>query len=133
MANKFRNFRDCHNFSKKISVSWQSRKLEGNAKKILRSLHCTTTLTQTAKKSSFCYRTNGPKSRNTPDTPDFCSISIYAFSWSYQFSHIYFTCYDYIKHWLTHLLYILCIMNVVRGRKSGIWFCKICNEKLINS
>ena len=33
--------------------------------------HCTATLIRRANEFSFCNKTNGPKSRNTPDTPDF--------------------------------------------------------------
>ena len=44
MAEKLRNFQGFHNFPKKIFVYWKSKKLEDNARNILKSFYYTATL-----------------------------------------------------------------------------------------
>ena len=61
---------------------------------------------------------SGSKSRNTPDTPHFClenkMFHNMMFALSYQLSYICFTCYHYINNWFMQLLYIFCMMKIVR-------------------
>ena len=77
----------------------------------------------------FCNKANDPKSQNTPDTPDFWlankifgnNLCAYAFMHlSYQLCYICFTSYHYINHWFVHLLYIFCMMNIVRMWQGNI-------------
>ena len=65
--------------------------------------------------SSGCNKANDLKSQNTPDVPDFWlankvfrnNLCGYAFM-QYHISSL------IINHWFIHVLYIFCMMNVVR-------------------
>ena len=56
------------------------------------------------------------KKQNFPS--QFMRLCIYALSC--QLSYICFTSYHYINHWFIHLLYIFCMMNVVRMWQGNI-------------
>ena len=48
MAENLRNFQSCRNFPKRIFLYWKSKKVEDNAKNILKSSHWTATLIRRA-------------------------------------------------------------------------------------
>ena len=76
----------------------------------------------------FCSKANDPKSQNIPDAPDFWlankifrnNLCNHAFMHLYQLSYICFTSYHNINHLFIHVLYIFCMMNVVRMWQGNI-------------
>ena len=131
MTEKLRNFQACHNFPKNIFLYWKSKKkLEDNASNILKSSICrameylNVTIMFEMLFMFYHLKQKCLHSRNVWEKAHQmhhifvqetkCSITISFFSFYYKLSYICFTCYHYINYWFIYLLYIFCMMNVVR-------------------
>ena len=78
------------------------------------------------KKQSSLFKFGFSQIMNNQETTDIESINLkfpitICTVWlSCQLSYICFICYHYINYWFLHLVYILCMMNIVRRREGNI-------------